>query len=284
MKTKIILSTAILALAGIANSTSAQTAAFNDLIFGFRATGGTGSGVNLEVNLGSVGSFVTQTAGTTVTLGNLSLTDLTANYGASWNTRSDLFFGAIGSTNSIPGNLGPNNQANKTIWLTSAAGTSPFTAPAWNRQASASQANAISNIGALYNGFNGSSSNYTVGANSSSLVFETSQAFSWSTNEAYSSGTVFQIFNPNSQFEQSTNTSGGSVYADLYQVTPSAGGAAGTLLGSFALSSAGVLSFTAGTSAIPEPSTYAAIFGAAAMGVALLRRRRQAKAVATQQV
>jgi hypothetical protein len=63
---------------------------------------------------------------------------------------------------------------------------------------------------------------------------------------------------------------------ELYELVPSThGGTAGTDLGTFTLTdTAGVfsLSFTAFT-AIPEPSTYAAILGALTVGFVLIRRR-----------
>jgi len=46
------------------------TASLDDLILGFRAAGGTGAGVNLEVDLGSVSNFYNG-ASSTLTLSNL---------------------------------------------------------------------------------------------------------------------------------------------------------------------------------------------------------------------
>jgi hypothetical protein len=65
----------------------------------------------------------------------------------------------------------------------------------------------------------------------------------------------------------------GSTSLNLYELTP--GGGAGTLLGTFNLSSTG-LTFT-GFTAIPEPSTYAALLGVATLGFVAIRRRKQAQ-------
>jgi len=62
---------------------------------------------------------------------------------------------------------------------------------------------------------------------------------------------------------------------DLYQATGAAGSVSEQLLGTLALTTGGEVFFT---SAIPEPSTYAMILGAAALGFVMLRRRQQVAA------
>lgn len=75
------------------------------------------------------------------------------------------------------------------------------------------------------------------------------------------------------QFEATTAS---DYRLDLYQLVPngSVTKTDGTDLGYFTLANDGVLTFTA--TAIPEPSTYAAILGAAAMGFVMIRRRKEA--------
>ena len=64
--------TAFLAALGLATPAMAQVSAnLGDLILGFRATGGQGQNVNLEVNLGSVAQFQGQAAGTTLLISRL---------------------------------------------------------------------------------------------------------------------------------------------------------------------------------------------------------------------
>lgn len=276
MKLRNSITVGLLALAGLTASANAQatiTASLSDLILGFRATGGTGSGFNLEVNLGSVSSFVTQTPGTTVVLSQLNVADLTATYGAGWNGRTDLLWSVVGAVGR-GGNTGPNGQVASTLFGTSSTATQ-FASTAWTTKVSSLQNNGSVKIENLYTGAAGSLNGQTSTINSNySFVNSTSTVGSWSSQEVPGT-TGFAFFNPLSQLEGNTNISG-SVYSDLYQLQPSTGAA--VLLGSFALSSSGVLSFSTAASAIPEPSTYAAIFGAAAMGVALLRRRRMTAA------
>jgi hypothetical protein len=78
-----------------------------------------------------------------------------------------------------------------------------------------------------------------------------------------------------SSFGTPFSSSSSVVYADLYSVLSGSAGTAATLLGTFALTDSGLLTFT-GTnySAVPEPSTYALVGGVFALGVAFYRRRR----------
>jgi hypothetical protein len=58
---------------------------------------------------------------------------------------------------------------------------------------------------------------------------------------------------------------------DLYQATGAAGSVSEQFLGTLALTTGGEVFFTA----VPEPSTYAMILGAAALGFVMMRRRKQ---------
>src|SRR5271169_4109928 len=88
----------LLALASVALLTSpvrAQSvlsAHQGDLILGFRATGGTGAGLNLEVDLGSISNFYNAAPGSTTVLSALVSQDLADTYGAGWFTDTNLFW------------------------------------------------------------------------------------------------------------------------------------------------------------------------------------------------
>jgi len=99
---KKLLTTTLLGLSSIAliaTSAQAQTVStsIGDLVLGFRVTDGLGLGAtqNLEVDLGNMSTYTSLAAGSTLTLGGLSVADLSSIYGANWATRSDLVFGAI---------------------------------------------------------------------------------------------------------------------------------------------------------------------------------------------
>ena len=63
-------------------------------------------------------------------------------------------------------------------------------------------------------------------------------------------------------------------------MNPQAGGpgvnSPGVYLGTFSLASNGNFSFTAALTAVPEPSTYAALLGLGTLAIVAIRRRRQA--------
>src|ERR1017187_266711 len=82
----ILASVALPAPSVQAGTVSAQ---LDDLILGFRASGGTGGGVNLEVDLGSVSNFYNAAPGSVIPLPELASQDLIDTYGADWATRSE---------------------------------------------------------------------------------------------------------------------------------------------------------------------------------------------------
>ncbi len=276
MKTKYLLTVALLALVGMGTSARATlvTANLNDLILGFRATGGTGAATNLEVNLGNVSQFygVSGTFG----LSALSAADLVATYGSDWNTRTDLVWGIVGTTGSAAGTtIGSNTLAASTLWATRSESTPGLQSTPWTQGASEfAQQGAANTISTLYSGAVGSLGGKTSTGNSTvSATIGTSSLGSWSNKEG-TNASAFTFFNPKSQFENGTN---GSLHvSDLYELQSVAGSA--SYLGSFALTSDGALSFSStpsGAAAVPEPSTYAAILGAVTLGFVAFRRRAQ---------
>ena len=266
---KKLIIAALLAAGLVGTAFAAETS--SDLILGFRAGGGTGSSNNLQIDLGSASSIVTAAnlAGGTVTLGNL-LTGATfgntgANtidsiYGSTWNTRSDLLWAVVGATTSGTDVLG---YVKNTLWGSSIANGSA-SAP-WVPNTSTSQAAGQSKIGVLYANMSGTSMNKL-----------TSATGSWNKQELPSSGPLgFGWFQPYAtQLENTANITGSSVTSDLYMISPTdTGTGLATLLGTFSILGNGAVEFT--VAAIPEPSTYGMILGAAALGFVMIRRRKQ---------
>ncbi|MGC3989366.1 MAG: hypothetical protein QM796_06745 [Chthoniobacteraceae bacterium] len=125
MKTTLKTVAAILAvLAGGVGSSHASTvnASLGDLILGFRvASSGSDPGfsLNLEVDLGAASTFYNATPGSTFTLTGVTLADLTSIYSngsITWNTRTDLSWGVVGTV----GAVGDSHSLANTIWLTKA--------------------------------------------------------------------------------------------------------------------------------------------------------------------
>src|SRR5579859_787365 len=116
----------LLALAGIALLTApvragTVSASLGDLVLGFRATGGTGAGLNLEVDLGSISNFYNG-ANIGLTLPGLVTQDLIDVYGANWGSRTDLFWGAAATDGNAVGD--PNGKPASTLWATGVPGNS----------------------------------------------------------------------------------------------------------------------------------------------------------------
>ncbi len=278
MKLKSLLIPAALAFASLASVASAATIAVNysDIILGFRSTSVTAQ--NLEVNLGSVSQFTQATAGTTFTIGRLNVTDLQAVYGSgsSWYA-STTIMGLIGTTGKTGGGAtGPDGQALSTVWASNDSGT-PYTTAN-----TSINNNAVSKVLLMTNGSTQASG--ALNFQDSSLMsnvytanISTAGTNSWS-KAGGTSGTSFVNYT-RTAFESSLG-GGTSTTTDLYELAPVSGNPA-ALVGTFTLTDAGVLSFTSAglyAAAIPEPSTYAAIFGVAMLGFAAYRRRFQKKA------
>jgi hypothetical protein len=271
-------------LAGLTGAAYAQAAANSDLIVGFNAVAGTGASTNVMIDVGSVSSYFTATAGT-YAIGNLN-TSLTNTYGAGWNTRSDLWFGVAGATTGA--GPGPNGQLTNTVWVSS-AGTGLTNAPSWKQRSAGFYITPNTNISAVYNGFD----TLTSGATSLSDITSQTSAFgatlkgvsigtgagsAWSAaggGASLGTASAFALSsfaNTGVQFETLAN---GVNVLDLYQSQPGTGN--GVDLGYFKLGGDGSLTFN--VTPIPEPSTYAAILGLASLGFVMIRRRQKASAV-----
>ena len=223
-------SVTLLAPAVRAQTVSAQQ---GDLILGFRATGGTGAGVNLEVDLGSVSNFYNATPGSTTPLPVLSSQDLVDAYGADWGTRTDLFWAAAGTDgNTAPD---PNGKPASTLWGT---GVPSNAAPL--EGTSGLQSPGATKIGAMYQGSLGSLNGATSTTNSSAAAsIANSASGSWSVQET--SGNSFGFFSPKIDGEVA---SVGTL--NFYELQPSTNfpRIAATLLGTLTLAQNG-LSFQA---------------------------------------
>lgn len=229
------------------------TPTYSDLILGFRVitlyaddgtplpSQGIGAETNLVVNLGQASQFYNPTAGT-FTLTGLSTRDLAATYGADWNTRTDLAWGIIGTTGTVSG-TGDGHAPKSTIWATIAEATPgiPSLIPQYRLPASLQNGPISKNISPLFVGtapFNGAVS--TANSATAAAIGAAVQG-SWSTLSLDNGS-----FGLTSSIEGTTDisTSSRSVL-DLYELQPSSSKTAGTLLGTFSLSSGGTLTFTA---------------------------------------
>ena len=279
IQTRHILTTLVVAGISMAALTAkaATTFAPGDLLLGFRATGGTGATTNLIVNLGSTITLRDNNT-TSATLINIG-SALTSAYGAGWDTRTDLFFGAIGTrTNQVTdGDPGLTGDPAVTLYAslanTGTIGTKTSSSfnPATNGVLTGT-ANNVAGLQSTFQNFTGTTTNGNLGA-----VIDTTTTLTnnWSTNTALSTD-----FASGKDIESAVGTSS---VLDLYRILQTATGASptgtarvGQWQGTISLSSAGVVNFDPVAAAVPEPSRV--LFLACGLGSLLLRRRRAVRA------
>ena len=224
----------LLALATVALLTPALHAqtiasALDDLIVGFRATGAPGQTLNLEVDLGNISNFY-NSAGS-FSLPKLAVQDLVNTYGANWNTRTDLFWGAVSTTGRADGTADGHAPVG-TLWA-----TTPDGATAFNRGSVFAQKTASQNIESMIvAGAGGSLFGATSTTNSAySAVINATLAGSWTAQDQKTLGISFGYFNPTVDTKVNIPP-GGQTVLDLYELQPTnAAGVAGTLLGELVL-------------------------------------------------
>jgi hypothetical protein len=264
------MTTAALALAGLAWTAPAATAATGDLILSFRFSDNTNTN-DLEVDLGQQSLFTT-TATLNLTYGanyyagsnagGLSSSDLDAVFGTTggaWNTLSLLSWDVSGHTGTTSSNTHLFATQPTTGGITAAAVGASLTNPGGRLQT-------------LSNGFQGTASAVSLTSPAGWAV-----PISPATQSEYTgalrnaSPTVSNDFG---FFTVSTETgvsSSGNVSMELYNYGPSTR----TDLGTFTLTPSGNFTFT-GIAAVPEPSTLTALAGG--LGLLGFFRRRRATA------
>ena len=251
---------ALLAAVSVA---SAAPVTYNtgDVLMGFRVNGNPN---DVVVNVGPSTQFAGLSAGTTFSLslgnaGNSVAADLSANYGSGWFTSSQVLWSL--SSNATAGDV-PN-----TLYATRAAGSQP-----WTRFSNSGQSQATNRFTTLANAYE----NLQTGGARESTSNSSKAAVINNTVDATTSYTFFT--QPNDDFSyfpggiESTVGAGGAL--DLFRMERSTTfGLPGELLGTFAINSAGLVTFTA----VPEPSVVAlSVLGAIALLFVALRRRSAA--------
>ena len=289
MKTTNILTTTILAIAGVAlTASSAQALTYNngDIFAGFRATGGTGGTSDYIINLGSISQFQ---AGGSLADGNLhslSLTnlgaDLTTNFGG-WYNRSDFLFSIFGVVKP-GGTIGAQSYGNQTMFWSNAETTIGTQSIAQKGFAAASLGTPTNNMVAVGNTYAGSSqlSGETQAGGllqaiaNSNTYGNTTSNFSGAAYPANKYFTLTPFKEPETGFNNTPKV------LDLYQINSGNTGNA-ALVGGFGINSTGNISFSTDLTdfiaPVPEPASAGALFSAFLGLVGLSKRRRAARAV-----
>jgi hypothetical protein len=274
----------------------------NDVILGFRAASGTtGQGSTLLVNLGSAASYRDTTANinSIANLGSIidSVYGTTAGSGSAWYERTDLWAGFISATNGTPsdnsGGVAIASQTtdyNSTIYVStrrtntgtvgSALSTRPGNSIPLDPQPAGGLIEVLRANTASKDGVTGDS-NATAGI----ALIASGQTSSWNSYVSGSSSTDFSLYNIESAFTSGVRfASFGDVSNveqawDFYRVAKYAESDAdsgkGIFQGTFTLDQNGGVDFIATSAAVPEPSTYMMSGLALAIGAYLFRRKNK---------
>ena len=291
---------AVSSLSGQVTPPTAVNAATGDLILGFWQTNSSATGYtsNLEVDLGAYSAYAGYAGSGTLThftVTNIG-TDLTATYG-NWSSNSTLLWGAVRAGGGTGGST-PDGVLSKANANPAGGPSTPYDS-GFTTVYTGSAARLINNkastlltlVGGSYNGIKNPA--YT-GSNASAAIVPTGNSTSWSTTAGVTGGTssttVFGAGVNNADynignFAQTTNFSlvNGYEVADLYFLKFNApGNVTETYVGSLGLGADGTITYAnqATYFAVPEPSTYAVIFGVLAIGFTVFRRRLDPSAAA----
>ena len=227
----------------------------NDIFLGFRASDNVGSTTSYLINLGQYSLFRDTTPGASISLNGIGDigADLTAIFGANWNTRGDVFWGIFGVS----------NTANPVLYA-----SREDTEAAWPALDAFSRNTTASSIVSVLQGVNGYQGRDSTG-NSTFAVTQTNTTNSSSYNKQVATpGT--NDFGSLSEWTSIEGDFGGGTAGttlDLYRISSTGV----TTPGSFSINNAGLVSFTA---AIPEPSS--SLLGIAGALLLVTSRRRLA--------
>ena len=284
---KSLITTALLGFASAAISVSTANAATiftgpGDLILGFYASSGTGSGSTVEVDLGSATNYDNATPGKVINLSGvngLSTLDLSTTYGAGFASDTSLQWGvaAGNAVTSIPG------VPFDTVWVSDPEIHPGTLNTPWTTDVALNQQTPSDAIETINGGMNAMTST----ANSNvTIIFPAAQGNSWAFQDDLNvPGSSFGYFVPTIDNKiTNTATSGtllgggnasGYSLSDFYLLNPNAPvNSNGQLLGQFQFNaSTGVFRFVA---AVPEPSSIGltGVGFLSLIGFVALRRRR----------
>ncbi|HTQ30966.1 MAG TPA: PEP-CTERM sorting domain-containing protein [Opitutaceae bacterium] len=281
MKTKYIIS-ALLAMAGLATGAKAISSSFPDLVVGFQdKVAADNLTSDYEIDLGSMAGYVNLAPNTTInltsTLGLNSGTNLSNIFTSSWNTSGNVTWAAL-ATVGTSGTIVPGAAA-YTDWVSQF--DTNYTGPInpWQPPGPALYTVSIATsvktgregkIAALYSGVSGATA---TGLGAHEISISNTDANSYS---IYANSSTNQFSSTLDSGTGLNSALGTYSVIDLYEYNPNiVKSRPGVYLGSLELNVNDGSLFYTNFVPVPEPSSYAAVLGAAALGFVMLRRCKQ---------
>ena len=263
MKKRLFLPVIILTLLSTVGIRAQSTYTPGDAYLFFLAQGGTGSGKNVQIDLGNLTS--TSFSGFNFSSATLSSV-LGSTYGASWYNLNTVSWGLIGSANSLAVDAATIPYLGVTMGLTGANAANP-----------ALDVNALYSIGSALDPMNNagnavSATKGTIadnnGVNHFYTIYDNGIGGSASSQDANAFGS---LSGPLSGAVTSFSNNAINFYAVGDDGTGTPVATTVTKTGNFSVDGTGAIS----VSAVPEPSTYV-LFGLGALGLMIVYRRRNA--------
>ena len=227
---------------GLSSLSVAAPYTAGDIFLGFRITGGTQCYL---VNIGQASLYkAAAPASFTVSVGNIG-TDLADVFGADWHQNPDVYWGVMGTNTNLTTTVA--GDPGRTLYASKAEVTYGTQETPWNRGSSATQsapAGKLMGLAGAPLGYAG----YSVTSNSSVAVIQTSSdSASYASYQpggtmTNSGGVSFNYWNPSN--EGGFGAGADLTALDLFRMPTGSSSLLGEYLGTFTITSAGVLTFS----------------------------------------